>query len=290
MSMVRAFSGVALVDTVCIQTVAQLDREFVMVMECQERAVSEETSKATWIQFDSGYDGGELYGPDSPLREICGDIIPWDIGGPQPVLVEIEGAGGFRGRILDLGCGQGENARFLAGRGLQVTAVDVSPNAVRNAAELSAALGFQVDFVVSDAITLEGLDAEARFDTVIDSALYHGLDPEQRRRYLTTLHRVGAPGATLHVLCFSDLVPKEIVSPHRCSEAELRGTFAGAGWSITSLEQTTYTVSARFTRDVLRRIVDVLDVPRGREFADGLAVDERNRLLLPAWAVTAVRG
>jgi ubiquinone/menaquinone biosynthesis C-methylase UbiE len=246
--------------------------------------------KATWIQFDSSYCGGELYGPDSPLREICGDVIPWEIGGPQPVLMEIEGSGAFRGQVLDLGCGMGENARFLAGRGYQVTAVDASPNAIWNAAELSAALGLHVEFVVSDATTLEGLDADARFDTMIDSALYHGLDPEQRSRYLATLHRVGSPGATLHVVCFSDLVPKEIASPNRCSEEELRNTFAGAGWSITSLEPTTYTVSAGFTRDVLRRIADVLNVPGGREFADGLPVDERNRLLFPVWSVTAVRG
>ncbi|MGC0417772.1 class I SAM-dependent methyltransferase [Embleya sp. AB8] len=251
--------------------------------------MSEGGLKPARARFDANYAGDALYDPDSPLGEIYGDIIPWDIGGPQPVLVEIERAGGFRGDVLDLGCGLGENARFLAGRGHRVTAVDASPNAVRQATELATALGLDVRFVVSDAVTLDGLDADARFDTVIDSALYHGLEPEQRKRYLAALHRVGTPGATLHVVCFSDLVPKEIAAPNRCSEEELRNTFTGAGWSITALTPATYTVSVRFTRDILYRIVDVLNVSGGREFVDGLSADEQNRLLLPVWAVTADR-
>jgi SAM-dependent methyltransferase len=249
----------------------------------------DDSSKMTRIEFDPSYGGDALYAPDSPLREICGDIIPWDIGGPQPVLMEIEEAGAFHGKVLDLGCGTGENSRYLAGRGHQVTAVDTSPNAIRRATEQATALGLDVRFIVSDAITLEGLDADARFDTVIDSALYHGLEPEQRKRYLATLHRVSTPGATLHVICFSDLVPKEIAAPNRCSEEELRSTFAGAGWSISGLKHAAYTVSPRFGRDILHRIVDVLHVPGGREFVDGLSADEQNRLLLPVWSVTADR-
>ncbi|MDH6138083.1 SAM-dependent methyltransferase [Kitasatospora sp. GP30] len=241
------------------------------------------------IRFDSSYNGDSPYGPDSPLQEICGNIIPWDIEGPQPALVEIETAGGFRGKVLDVGCGLGENARFLAGRGHRVTALDVSPNAITRATELTTALGLDVRFVVSDAVTLEGIDADAHFDTVIDSALYHGLAPEQRTQYLATLHRATTSGATLHVICFSDLVPKDIASPNRCSEQELRGTFAGAGWSINSLRQTTYTLSARFTRDILHQIVDALNVPGGREFADNLPTDNQNRLLFPVWSVAADR-
>ncbi|HZP89453.1 MAG TPA: hypothetical protein VFC04_00470, partial [Actinomycetota bacterium] len=41
----------------------------------------------------------------------------WDIGRPQPAVVRLEEAGEITGSVIDLGCGTGENALFLASRG-----------------------------------------------------------------------------------------------------------------------------------------------------------------------------
>lgn len=240
------------------------------------------------FDFDSNYGGDSIYGEGSPLREIYRDVVPWDIGGPQPVVVRLEEEGGFRGHVLDVGCGLGDNALFLAGRGHRVTAFDVSPNAIRRAGERARERGLEVNFVVADAITMRGLEGQV-FTTVLDSALYHGLDPEQRRRYTAALHGATEPGARLHIACFSDEVPKEILAPNRCSEEDIRRTLTDAGWRVTRFERTTYTANPDFTRDMLYRIVEVMNATNGTAFVDGLETDERGRLLLPIWLVSADR-
>ena len=58
---------------------------------------------------------------------------PWDIGRPQAEIVELEEKGGIRGSVLDCGCGTGENAMYLTGKGHEVWGIDAAPNAIRKA-------------------------------------------------------------------------------------------------------------------------------------------------------------
>jgi len=53
-------------------------------------------------------------------------------------------------RVLDLGCGQGRNAIWLASQGHQVTGLDLSLVAIRQAQEIAEAAGFDVDFAAVD--------------------------------------------------------------------------------------------------------------------------------------------
>ena len=50
---------------------------------------------------------------------------PWDIGRPQPAFVRLADEGRLTGRLLDAGCGTGENALLAASRGADVTGIDV---------------------------------------------------------------------------------------------------------------------------------------------------------------------
>lgn len=59
------------------------------------------------------------------------------------------------GRALDLGCGEGGDAVWLARQGWEVTAVDISPTAVARAGEAAAAAGVDVRLVAADLATWE---------------------------------------------------------------------------------------------------------------------------------------
>ena len=56
------------------------------------------------------------------------------------------------GRALDVGCGEGADAIWLAGRGWAVTAIDVSSLAVGRAREAAQAAGVTVEWVCGDAL------------------------------------------------------------------------------------------------------------------------------------------
>jgi cyclopropane fatty-acyl-phospholipid synthase-like methyltransferase len=87
--------------------------------------------------------------------------------------------------------------------------------------------------VLASALELDSLGE--RFDTVIDSGLFHVFDDEGRRRYVEALRAVVVPGGRCFVLCFSDRQPGQ-EGPRRVSEAEIRASFA-EGWSVDAVEQ-----------------------------------------------------
>jgi SAM-dependent methyltransferase len=97
---------------------------------------------------------------------------PWEIGAAQPVVVELATSGQLRGRVLDAGCGTGENTIVAAQHGARVLGVDLSPRAIEQASGKARAKGVAVRFQVADALRLDRLDEV--FDVVIDSGTFQG--------------------------------------------------------------------------------------------------------------------
>src|SRR3989442_11836864 len=81
---------------------------------------------------------------------------PWDIGRPQPAFVELVQAGELnKGRVLDVGCGTGENALYLAEREFSVIGVDLSTRAIDVAKTKGSERKLKVDFRLANALSLD---------------------------------------------------------------------------------------------------------------------------------------
>jgi ubiquinone/menaquinone biosynthesis C-methylase UbiE len=159
---------------------------------------------------------------------------PWDVGRPQPTVARLALEGGFSGSVLDAGCGTGENSLLVAALGLPVLGVDVAETALSMAREKAASRGVAAEFAWADALRLERLGR--RFDTVLDSALFHSFDGDERPEYVASLASVTGPGATLYVLCFSDVGSD--TGPHPVSRDELAAPFGpGSGWNVAAIDQ-----------------------------------------------------
>lgn len=226
----------------------------------------------------------EVYRGAAPLDGGAGSQSrpPWDIGEPQPVLVEVEAEGLIRGSVLDVGCGLGDNAIFLAERGHRVTGVDFSPTAIERARGRAAERGADVEFAVADATRLDGFDG--RFDTVVDSALFHCFDPGQRAAYLDALRRVCAPGGTVHMFCCVDAGEVRIPVPHPVTEAALRDGFA-TGWRLAELSVAQYTTA--FGRDAFEALLAAQGADA--DCFGELEFDHEGRVRFPVWKLRAIR-
>ena len=104
---------------------------------------------------------------------------------------------------MDLGCGPGRNALYLAGQGFDVDAVDLSEQAVRWAQERAEQTGIQVRFRCGDAFALVGTELTGPYDLIYDSGCFHHLPPHRRISYLALLDRALAPDGRFGLSCFA---------------------------------------------------------------------------------------
>ena len=99
---------------------------------------------------------------------------PWDSGRPSSELIRVvEGEHISPCRAIELGCGTGTNAVWLAQRGFDVTAVDLVPLAIEQAVDRAANAGVKIRFLSLDLLTLPDLGAP--FGFLFDRGCYHAV-------------------------------------------------------------------------------------------------------------------
>jgi SAM-dependent methyltransferase len=125
---------------------------------------------------------------------------PW-VGPARSELVRLVESGDLLpGRAIDLGCGEGDNAIFLAQHGFQVTAVDFSPAAIAKAKAKAHEAGADVDFVIDDLTRLTGVSGH--FDVLVDYGTFDDLSNRDRAAYVDQVRSLAKPGAKFLLWCF----------------------------------------------------------------------------------------
>ena len=167
---------------------------------------------------------------------------PWDIGRPQSAFQALADAGELRGRVLDVGCGTGEHTLMAAALGLDATGIDIAASALAIAREKAAERGLDARFLAWDVTRLPILGE--RWQTVLDSGVFHVFDDAARARYVAALTAVVEPGGRYHMLVFSDRQGGSL-GPRRIHQDEIRAAFAD-GWSVLSIEPAVLETNAGF--------------------------------------------
>ena len=118
--------------------------------------------------------------------------------------------------VVDLGCGLGDAAAYLAERGMRVTGVDVSGSVIARARARYATVANLV-FLVHD---LSEPLALGPFDVLYDRGCFHGLSARSRRGYRHNVASWSRPGTRFLLLTRLGSPP----DPQRL-EAEIRALF-----------------------------------------------------------------
>ena len=145
---------------------------------------------------------------DKIYRNMHHKEIPWNIEEPPKALVELVESEKVKScKTIDLGCGAGNYAIYLASIGFDVTGVDISPMAVKIAKENAKKRGVKCDFFVAN--VLGDLDeVKEIFDFAYDWELLHHIFPEKRKKYIENVYGILNPRGKYLSICFSEKDPQ----------------------------------------------------------------------------------
>jgi len=204
--------------------------------------------------FESAYRG------EAP--EMSGARPPWSIGEPQPEIQALIDAGKVHGDVLDAGCGEAATALHLAEKGHDTVGLDQSETAIKLAKEEAAKRGLSnAEFDVADISDFDGYDG--RFNTIVDSTLFHSMPVELREGYQRSIVRAAAPGASYIVLVFDKAgMPDGPANP--VTEDELRQVVSNY-WTIDEIRPAR--IHGVFPENFgeFFPVTDIRDEPKGRK-------------------------
>jgi SAM-dependent methyltransferase len=133
------------------------------------------------------------------------------------------------GRALDVGCGSGRDAVYLAKRGWQVTGVDFAETGLNAARQRAQREGVEVQWVKGDVAELGGLGLAPGYDLLYDFGCMHLLPDGGRRGLARGLGELAGEAATLVIVAF--MAGRRILLPRGMDEHELV-SLLGDAWEL----------------------------------------------------------
>ena len=136
-------------------------------------------------------------------RGIPPENIPWNMPKPPALLVEAVETGKIKPcKGVDLGCGTGSYAVWMAQNGFDMTGIDFSEQAVRLAEELAKSKDVSCRFVAVDLLG-DLKEFHGSFGFAYDWELMHHIFPKDRRKYVQNVHHILRPGGKYLSVAFS---------------------------------------------------------------------------------------
>jgi SAM-dependent methyltransferase len=157
----------------------------------------------------------KIYGTLSP------DKIPWNEKSPPVQLIDlITNEFVSPCDAIDLGCGAGNYAIYLASQGFKMTGIDISSAAIKLAKANAKKNNVQIHFLEAD-LTLKLENLPQKFDFAYDWEVLHHIFPDQRQQYIENVNYLLNPGGKYLSVCFNE------GDPQFGGEGKLRKTSIG---------------------------------------------------------------
>lgn len=152
-------------------------------------------------------------------------VLPWGKQPPFPPLVQAVENGWLSppGPVLDVGCGTGTNAIWLASRGYDVTGIDIAPGAIDIALSNRGTESRNPSFVQDD--VLASALSSAEFHSAVDVGCFQTLPPRLRGAFSTSLANLLSPGAPFLVFWVAREETGAWGPPHRLSVGDVTDAF-----------------------------------------------------------------
>jgi 2-polyprenyl-3-methyl-5-hydroxy-6-metoxy-1,4-benzoquinol methylase len=171
-----------------------------------------------WLKRENR-DWEEIYSKHS-LAEI-----PWHAERPDEELIDvIENKKIKPDSVLDVGCGAGTDALYLASKGCKVTAIDISHEAIKIARERAGKAGVEIDFIAGNFVDVEFHNES--FDFINDRGFFHHIDPRKREKVAVKINDLLKSNGYYYLRCWSDKQEESNRGPHRISKDEIKDAFS----------------------------------------------------------------
>jgi cyclopropane fatty-acyl-phospholipid synthase-like methyltransferase len=166
------------------------------------------------------------------------DVAPWDIGAPQPAMASLIERHPPTNPILDIGCGSGDLAIYLAQLGHQVVGIDFVESAIAIAKakidSLSPETAQLLSFQVADALKPSRL--RKKFGAVVDSGFYHLFNSDQCDQLIDEVASILLPNGCYYLHEFTVEFPVPNV-PRKITIDEIQARFTvDKGWRIKGIQ------------------------------------------------------